>query len=218
MQKAILSNLHYALGCNPVNVSYLTGLGWKRQREIVHQYAQNDRRVLPPSGIPLGDIQDGFGWLELYKKELGEISFPADSDNVSPYPMYDRWGDSFNLSQEFVICNQARALASAAWLMAQTPLKNQKWKSAIGQINVVSATGGNTVDMELSSPGLDLSRARIVWEARGHEPAFGLHYKFAPQSGDDCSVEAEAQLLDGRRVFGVTNLPILPGKASARAP
>jgi hypothetical protein len=210
MYKAILSNLHYALGCNPVNVSYLTGIGWKRQREIVHQYAQNDRRVLPPSGIPLGDIQDGFGWLEPYKKELGELSFPADGDNISPYPMYDRWGDSFNLSQEFVICNQARALACTAWLMAQTPLKTQKWKSAAAQINVSSARdkAGNTIGLELSAPGLDLSRARIVWEARGQEPAFGTHYKLPTPPGDGCWIEAEAQLFDGRRVFGVTNLPL----------
>ncbi|HKX63360.1 MAG TPA: glycoside hydrolase family 9 protein, partial [Verrucomicrobiae bacterium] len=43
---ALVANADYEAGCNPVNVTYLTGLGWKRQREIVHQYAQNDRRVL----------------------------------------------------------------------------------------------------------------------------------------------------------------------------
>ena len=37
--EAILGNLNYEAGCNPVNVCYLTGLGWKRQREIVDQYA-----------------------------------------------------------------------------------------------------------------------------------------------------------------------------------
>ena len=39
--EAMLGNLNYEAGCNPVNVSYLTGLGWKRPREIVDQYAQN---------------------------------------------------------------------------------------------------------------------------------------------------------------------------------
>jgi hypothetical protein len=65
MLEAILSNLNYEQGCNPVNINYLTGLGWKRQREIVDQYAQNDRRILPPTGIPVGNIQGGFGWLHL---------------------------------------------------------------------------------------------------------------------------------------------------------
>ena len=31
----MLANMNYEGGCNPVNVSYITGLGWKRQRDIV---------------------------------------------------------------------------------------------------------------------------------------------------------------------------------------
>src|SRR5207245_9508762 len=104
---AVLTNMNYEGGCNPVNISLLTGIGSKRQREIVHQYAQNDRRVLPPSGIPLGNIQAGMLWLDVYKKEPTEVSFPPDDDNSAPYPFYDRWVDGFNLSQEFVILNQA---------------------------------------------------------------------------------------------------------------
>ena len=77
---AILGNLNYEAGCNPVNVCYLTGLGWKRPREIVDQYAENQRRILPPSGIPIGNIQGGFSWLDKYKNELGGLSFPLDGD------------------------------------------------------------------------------------------------------------------------------------------
>src|ERR1041384_1950225 len=123
--EAILGNLNYEGGCNPVNVCYLTGLGWKRQHEIVHHYAMNDRRVLPPSGLPIGNVQAGFGWLDHYKQELGALSFPPDGAPESPYPFYDRWGDSFNLNTEFVIVNQARGLAALAFLMARTGLKDQ---------------------------------------------------------------------------------------------
>jgi hypothetical protein len=199
MLDALLCNLNYEAGGNPVNVTYLTGLGWKRQREIVHQYAQNDRRVLPPTGIPLGNIQAGFGWLDLYKKELGELSFPSDGDQDSPYPIYDRWGDSFNLSTEFVILHQARGLAYTAWLMAQTPLKNQNWKSAPGQIKE------NQAAFELAAPGLDLKSARVVWEARDREPAFGKTFSAGPGKSKGQWLEAEAQLPDGRRVFAVRN-------------
>jgi hypothetical protein len=58
--------MNYEGGCNPVNVTYLTGLGSRRQREIVDQYAQNDRRVLPPSGIPIGNIQAAFQYMPNY--------------------------------------------------------------------------------------------------------------------------------------------------------
>lgn len=205
--EAILGNLNYEAGCNPVNITYLTGLGWKRQRDIVDQYAENDRRVLPPSGIPLGNIQSGFGWLELYGKELGALSFPADSDEKAPYPIYDRWGDSFNLTQEFVIPNQARALAYLAWMMGRSPLKSQPWKAAEGRIAGIPerARAGETMSATISATGLDLTGARIVWEGSDQEPVFGKTFSFAPAHRGEQWIEAEAQLPDGRRVFAVTN-------------
>lgn len=196
--EAILENLNYEAGCNPVNVCYITGLGWKRQREIVHQYAQNDRRTLPPSGIPLGNIQAGFGWLDFYREELGALSFPWDGAKESPYPLYDRWGDSFNLQAEFVVVNQARALAVASWLMARTPLKNQPWKSAPAEIRIEPS--GHARVATLKTP-LDLNRARIVWEGERREPVMGERMVLTNFSG---WIEAEAQLPDGRRVFAAT--------------
>ena len=210
MMEAILSNLNYEQGGNPVNITYLTGLGTRRQREIVHQYAQNDRRILPLTGIPLGNIQAGMLWLHVYGKEPAELSFPPDDDTPSPYPFYDRWGDTFNLSQEFVILNQARALGCLAWLMAQTSFKTQPWKSAVAQIQGLPATvtSQNKLTLELSAPGMDLGSARIVWEAAGQEAVFGKSFSFAPAKGQQW-VEAEAQLVDGRRVFAVTNFPVM---------
>jgi hypothetical protein len=188
-------------------VTYLTGLGWKRQRDIVDQYAENDRRVLPPSGIPLGNIQAGFGWMELYGKELGALSFPADADDTAPYPIYDRWGDSFNLTQEFVIPNQGRALAYLSWMMGRSPLRGQPWKAVAGQITGLPARArsGEKISASVSASGMDLSRARIVWEARDQEPAFGKTFSFAPAHSGEQWIEAEAQLPDGRRIFAVTN-------------
>ena len=204
MLEAIISNLNYEEGCNPVNVTYLTGLGWKRQREIVHQYALNDRRVLPPTGIPLGNILAGIGWNYVYNSELEPLSFPADGSKDSPYPFYDRWGDAFNLSQEFVILNQARALGCLAWLMAQTPLKSQAWKPGAAQITGLPAKAAAKAEVTvgLAAPGLDLSSARIVWEANNQEPVFGQTLTL--RSGTEALewVEAEAQMPDGRRVFG----------------
>lgn len=204
---AMLGNLNYEAGCNPVNVTYLTGIGWKRQRDIVDQYAENSRRVLPPSGIPLGNIQSGFGWLQLYGKELGALSYPADSDENAPYPIYDRWGDSFNLTQEFVIPNQARALAYLAWMMGRSPLRAQAWRAADATITGLPAQSrkGQELNVGISAQGLGLSRARIVWEARDQEPAFGKTFSFTPVNGGAQWLEAEAQLPDGRRVFAVTN-------------
>jgi hypothetical protein len=198
---AILSNLNYEGGTNPNNVSFLTGLGWKRQREIVHQFAMNDARTMPPSGIPLGNLQEGFMFLDPYKKELGLLTFPPDGDKENPFPIYDRWGDSFNVATEFVAVNQARALAALSGLMARTTLKNQAWRTAEATITGISkqTAKGEAVTVSLSVDGMDLAGARILWETPGHQPEFGTSFSFSPSAGRQW-VEGEAQWPDGRRV------------------
>ena len=52
---ALLANLNYERGANPINQSYVTGLGWQRQRNIVSQSAANARRQMPPDGVLIGN-------------------------------------------------------------------------------------------------------------------------------------------------------------------
>lgn len=201
----IVSNLDYEAGANPNNVTFLTGLGWKRQRETVHQYAQNDRRVLPPSGIPLGAVQAGFPYLDKYKKELGLLTFPSDGDKDNAYAFYDRWGDTFNVATEFVIVNQARGLATLAHLMARTPQAREAWRVANAKIVGVPSEVqvGVPVTARLQVEGLDVSDAQIVWEAKGEEPRFARELTFTPPAAGAQWIEAEATLPDGRRAFAV---------------
>lgn len=200
---AIVANINYELGTNPENVSFLTGLGWKRQREIVHQYAQNDRRLLPPSGFPLGAIQSGFPYLEPYKSELGSLTFPSDGDTTSAYAPYDRWSDCFNVTTEFVSAQQARALAIAAFVWADFSPNNQPWQSGNGTITGAPAETemNEELTVRFEAPGMDLSGAIIVWEAKEQEPFIGPEFTFAPTNVGPCWVEAEVILPDGRRLF-----------------
>ncbi len=202
--ESILGNLNFEGGANPNNVSFVTGMGWKRQREIVHQYAQNDRRVLPPSGLPLGAVQEGFPYLDKYKKELGTLTFPSDGDKDNAYPFYDRWGDTFNTSTEFVIINQARGLATLAWLMAATPQAKQPWRAASAKIILSpNLKIGETVAAKLQVENLDLNGAQIVWEAMGQEPVFTRDYSFTLRQPGPQWIEAEALWPDGRRAFAI---------------
>ena len=201
---ALLANMNYEAGCNPLNLSYVTGLGYKRQRDIVSQWALNDTRVLPPSGIPVGNISADFGYLPMYGAELEGLCFPSDGATVAPYPFYDRWGDSWNVSDEMVVLNQARSLGALTFLAAQTAYKTQAWQApANAQIIVPTTTVpvGQPVTLSMQVPGLDLSTARITWEARDQEPAFGSTFTFTPSNNGAQWVEAEAQLPDGRRAF-----------------
>jgi hypothetical protein len=203
----VIGNLNYEAGCNPLNMTFITGVGSKRQREIVHQYALNDRRVLPPSGIPLGNIQASFQFLHNYRGELEALSFPPNHAITAPYPYYDRWTDTFNTTTEFVVTDQARSLASLAFWMAQTSLKDQSWRAASGQITGLPShtPAKEKVTAQIVVPGLDLTEATIVWEARDQEPVFGNPVTFAAKHTGVQWVEVEAQLPDGRRIFAATN-------------
>lgn len=201
---AMLENMNYEGGCNPVNVCYLGGLGWKRQRDVVSQYALNDRRKSPPSGEPVGNVESGFTSMWTYpNNQIEALVYPADSGS-GQVPFYDRWGDSWNVQDEFVILNQARSLSGLAWLAAQTSLKTQPWKAVPGQITITTLSNGN-VQFSLSAPGVDLSSAKIVYETRDADPMMGQTMTFTPVMNNDQWVEAEATLPDGRRVFAATD-------------
>jgi hypothetical protein len=198
---AILANMNYEGGCNAVNMTYVTGLGWRRQRVVVSQYAANARHIMPPTGEPIGNVQDGFPFLSSYQGTLRNLCYPSDSSNA--YPFYDRWGDTWNVSTEMVGLNEARGLATTAALAAMTQTKTQPYVAKAGTITLPAQMPINVpVTATFHAPtGYDLNGARIVWEANGQEPAYGPTFTFTPTSNGAQWVEAEAQWPDGRRVF-----------------
>lgn len=203
--EAVLANLNFEAGTNPHNMSFITGLGLRQPRELVHQFAQADRRVLPPSGLPIGGLQASFGYIGHYKDQLKALSYPSDETGAI-FPLYDRWSDAYNVQTEFVITNQGRSLASLAFWAAQTAAKSQPWKPVRAQLiapNIASG-GAEPLTFRLVSPELDLKDARIVWEARDTEPIVGETFTFTPTHGGPQWVEAEALLPDGRRVFAAS--------------
>ncbi|GAA5481274.1 glycoside hydrolase family 9 protein [Haloferula sargassicola] len=211
---AVIGNANYEFGCNPIDVSYVTGTGWRRQREIVHQYAQNDDRILPPSGIPLGSIQSGFAWTARYGSQLGGLTFPGDGLAQGKYPFYDRWGDAFNTTTEFVVPQQARSLASLAVWAAEAPGADTAWTTLQPQISLPAdyVLVGQPVTAEVSCPGIDLSDARVTWEWGGADPWIGgAQCTFTPDQVAPRRLEAEVVLPDGRRLsaaraFGVRSV------------
>lgn len=213
---AFVANLDYEAGANPVNRSYLTGLGqgdW--QTEIVHQYALNDRRVLPPSGLPLGNVQSGQPYLDRYKGELGAMSYPEDGAREAPYAFYDRWTDTYNVATEFVMVNQARALAGLAWLAARHPSASSQTepiRARIEGLPEVVRTGTQVVARWRASGSVEEPPVEVVWEAREQAPSRGREFAFVPRSHGKHWVEAEARWADGRRAFAVGEFAADNGK------
>ena len=200
---AIVSNLNYEAGTNPLNVCFLSGLGRKRPQVIVHQFANTDRRALPPTGLPLGNIQAGFEWLPLYGREPSALTFPPDDAPVGPYPFYDRWADMWNTSAEFITVNQARSLLAVSALVQPSATPLVPWR--VGSARIIVPTTlvpiGAAVTLEVRVADYDLTHARIVWEARDQPPSIGSSYVVKPKNEGSQWVEVEIAWPDGRRVF-----------------
>jgi hypothetical protein len=213
---AAVANVGYATGSNPANVCFVTGLGWRRVRNVVSQFAQNDRRVLPPTGLPVGEIS-GFPYnFAPYKSAdgknlLARLFYPGGRDGI---PIYDRFCDSFDVGNEATIIEQARSAATALWLFAGTPLRTQKWRAPaatiVFQSKAIQARQPSAATLHV--PGLDLGDARITWESPGHEPATAAAWPFVPAKPGATWIEAEADFPDGRRVFARTEFDVPAGR------
>jgi hypothetical protein len=205
---AILTNMNYEGGCNPLNVSYMTGIGYKRQREIVSQYSQNDGRDMPPSGLPLGGMQTGLPYLTTYGVSLDKLAFPADGATKNPHPFYDRWADTYNTTTEATILNQSRALATLAFIAGQNQGQVQSWNSAAAQINVPAGYLPVNVPAILTLQStLDMTGAEIIWEIQGQEPLRGgTACAFITPTAGTQWVEAEIHWIDGRRASAVASI------------
>ena len=208
--RAILGNVNFELGNNPVNVSFITGLGARPAREVVSQFALNSRRRLPPSGLLVGNLQSGFPYLDAYGKDLGQLTFPRDGAKTNAYPVYDRWGETFNTKTEAVVVDQARSLATMTFLMTKTSLTNQPWRCAPAHITGApeKTSAGKSVRLSLAADGLDVNQARVVWEAAETEPKTGQNFIYKPARSGKYWVEAEATWPDGRRVFAAAEISV----------
>ncbi len=209
---ALVRNMNFEGGCNPVNVSYLTGIGWKRPRNPVDQYSLNDRRVLPKDGVPVSNITADFKPVWTYGHELSALTYPYDYANTGPYAYYDRWCDDWNTSTESSTTDTARSFVATAWLAARTSLAAQPWRSMTATIGAPTTAifPGQAVTVNLNVTDTNLSAARIVWEASGQAPVFGgPNYTFTPGSqAGSYWVEVEAQWPDGRRAFAMNTVTV----------
>ncbi|HSU55435.1 MAG TPA: glycoside hydrolase family 9 protein [Candidatus Dormibacteraeota bacterium] len=208
---AIIQNINFQAGCNPVNVSYLTGTGWKRPRNVVDQYSLNDRRTLPKDGVPISNVITGFQPVWVYQWELTGLVYPGDYLDNAPYPYYDRWCDDWNVSTEGSTTDTARSFATTAWLAGRTALASQPWRSTNASIGVAGASlPGQSITLTLNVADPNLTGTKIVWEAAGQEPLFGgQSFTFTPGSQPgNYWVEAEVQWPDGRRAFATNSVMV----------
>jgi hypothetical protein len=75
----------------------------------------------------------------------------------------------------------------------------------VGQIKITTEKASKQLTASASVDKLEVDKARIVWEVRDQQPAYGRAFRFTPKNPGPQWVEFEAQWPDGRRVSAATN-------------
>lgn len=221
---ALVSTMDYEAGGNPVNVAMVTGMGWKRQNVIVHQFSGSDYRLMPLSGIPVGTVRQGtvYSIYSLFEAAQRDVAYPKEnqvsesqilSGAERVYAFYDRWADNWNPAAEMSTIDLGRGLGAYAYLAAMTPdaTAQPNWTPASGTIvGPDNVSPGTEVSYSLQPPaGLTIDgTVRVVWETAHGIAGYGPTFTFTPGSnfvpGPNRPIpwiEAEATWPDGRRIF-----------------
>lgn len=204
-ESALWSNLGYAWGANPAGVTFVTGLGPRFPREPVSQVARNDRQMLPPSGLVVGACASGFSWLDHYKRTLPGLMYPSPNRDSGRFPLFDRYTDVFNTTTEATVIELGQSLAVGAALFAKSSGASEL-STDLPTLTIVGIPDplplGSTANVSLSSTGLSLDEARILWETPEGWSEGGLTRTITRSNTEPFWIEVEVVLPDGRRLFG----------------
>ncbi len=143
-------------------------------------------------------------YLQPYGSELEEVTYPQDGASTAPYAFYDRYAHQFDTATEADTVNEGWGFAAIVSLAAQTQAAKTAWTAPGATITVPStAQVGKPVTVTLNAPaGVDLTNARVTWEAAGQEPWMGgTTFTFTPTTSGPVWIDCEAMLPDGRRVI-----------------
>ena len=117
-----LDNLNYECGANPSGHFLQTGLGAKRNIEVVSDQSGADGIIEPVPGLPLGIGSAGIYFLNQYGKRPAEGQHP---DHMK-WPLLNRWYDGFNVSTEFTMGPMMRETIAAGFFASLAKSENQE--------------------------------------------------------------------------------------------
>lgn len=116
--------IHFTLGANPSNMTYITGMGYKRLRSTVDQESRFDGIDAPVVGLPMSPMVTGYSWSNVYARDISNYTYPRDNpdENGTVYGILETAYDGWNVAGEFTIEKMAGMLSVLAIL---TPKSNE---------------------------------------------------------------------------------------------
>jgi len=116
--------IHFTLGANPSNMTYITGMGNKQLKSTVDQKSRFDKIDAPVVGLPVSPMVTGYSWSNNYKRDISNFTYPQDNPkmdaNASVYGILESAYDGWNINGEFTIEKMAGMLSCMAILTPKT--------------------------------------------------------------------------------------------------
>jgi endoglucanase len=172
-RQAALFNADQELGNNADDLSSITGFGFRRPVDHVHQHSRFDGIVEPIPGIPLGFHPAG------YNRGTSDRALMA-SFTHGGLPIAYRYVDCWNISQEFTVPPLAKTFMTYAMLAEpaqQRPGHPELEISANGQRGEITGTAPFTVRLKAEAKGTNgKAHIRHYWDLGNEE--FGCEAEF----------------------------------------
>jgi hypothetical protein len=206
-QNQLPEAMYYAAGANPLNQSFVTGLGDRRYENLVSQW-NTERFVenglwnytLPPSGLIHGNFVTSYGYYGNYGNDPKYLAWPGLDNDSQGLPLYERNCDVNNTENEMINPQLCKALAVASYYLGQTSLTNQPWTPS--GLGISQTVNSNSITLQATVTNVDTTEASIVWDTFGQPLDSGPVHTFSPQQTGYQWSDVEVVLPDGRRWCG----------------
>ena len=197
--------IHFTLGGNPSNMSYITGMGYKRLRSIVDQESYYDNIEAPVTGLPISPIVTGYTWNNVYKRDISNYSWPLDNpdwkDGGAVYGLLETAYDGWNINGEFTIDKLASMLTSMAIL---TPRSHEQYNYPEFTLSIESLGNGH-FKPKLHFKNGEPQHYTILWSENDQYISANPNYQLKQDfSNPIWKLSAEVITQEGRRWYAET--------------
>ncbi len=159
----LIDQVNYTYGANPLNRSFVTGLGYKRILEIADQESNIDDNLPLVFGLPVGHGSNGWHGSNQYYGEVRNYYPALDSDpwGAKQYTgLFEIYHDGYNIRDEFTITELINMAIIQALL---TPVTSETNKFPTFEIKLNSSESNDTYQFEIEFTSSPPEKYQIIW-------------------------------------------------------
>lgn len=216
--------IHFTLGANPNNQSFITGIGNKRLHTLVDSKSRFDNLDQPVNGLPVSPVVSGASWLNSYERNLTNFSYPKTTYDFSDGPAYgllDESYDGWNVNAEFTIEKLGAMLVTLGYMteieekvypypkfdIVATPIANGKFQASL---NFEQRPASGKVVWYANGVPVSVN-PNFILEQDFSEPTYKLGAEYIDTNGRRWFDE----ILINTRDYSNTNIPLEPFSSSS---